>query len=247
MKTAEFVVSLVLLLLLFSSCVRVANAREMDFDEYDEYAEIEVKDPLISYNKVMHNVNDVLLLWVIKPLHKGYSVVIPKTARKGIYNFSQHIKSPLRLVNTVLQFDFVASGLEVSYFFINTCTSLGFADFASEVETKYYYNKSAYNFATTLAVWNVKEGPYIVLPVFGPKTLRSATGTGLDIISNPVSYVLGGLTYTATSAGLQFNNMDRTYVPYEKYKKMTLDPYSGLRDMSLAMERNFVFKHKEAR
>lgn len=237
----------IMLIFSFNSVDSMANTTDTSFDYFDEYDEEEVKDPLIGYNKVIHSVNDVILLKIIKPVHTGYSAVMPSLMRKGLSNFASHIKSPLRLVNTILQFDFVASGLEISYFFINTCTSLGFADFASEVETKYYYEKSAYDFGTTLAVWGVKEGPYIVLPVFGPKTLRGAVGTGLDIVTNPISYIVGGVVYTGTSAGLQFNSMDKVYVPYEKYKNMSLEPYTGIRDASLSMERNFILKHKMKR
>ncbi len=257
MKKAEFFVFLLIILLLFSGCTSprldnkpysdrqalfIADSEASFFDDYED----DTKDPLIGYNKIMHSANDILLLKVIKPVHKGYSVLVPKTMRTGLKNFSNHIKSPLRLVNTILQLDFIASGIEISYFFINTCTSLGFADFASEVDTGEYYKKSAYNFSTTLAFWGFKEGPYVVMPFFGPKTLRSAIGTGLDIAVNPLSYIIPSANvYTATSATLQFNKMDNTYIPYEQFKKMSLDPYSGIRDVSLTIERNNILKHRK--
>ncbi len=257
MKNAEFFVSLILLLLLFSGCTSprfdnkpysdrqalfIAEGENDFFEDYEE----DSKDPLVGYNKIMYKTNDILLLKVIKPAHKAYIFVTPDTMRKGLKNFSNHIKSPLRLVNTLLQLDFIASGIEISYFFINTCTSLGFADFASEVDTGAYYNKSAYNFSTTLAFWGFKEGPYVVMPFFGPKTLRSAIGTGLDFAGNPLSYIIPSASlYTATSATLQFNKMDNTYIPYEQFKKMSLDPYSGIKDVSLTIERNNILKHRK--
>ncbi len=255
MKNIEFFLALVFVLLLFSACVSprfddkpysdrqalfIAESEEMAFSY-----ELETKDPFSSYNKIMHNTNDFLLLKVIKPVHKGYAYIVPNRARTGLKNFSNHIKSPLRLVNTVLQLDFVASGIEISYFLINTCTSLGFADFASQVDTGGYYNKSAYNFSTTLGIWGFKEGAYVVLPFYGPETVRGAVGLGLDIALNPLSLLFPTTGLVATNATLQFNKMDNVYTPYEKYKNMSLDPYTGTRDVSLDMARNMLLKHRK--
>lgn len=230
------------LFLLIFSLQACASKQVQDTDaflDFDDYEEEQTSDPLEGYNRAMHAFNDFLLLQVVKPIHKGYSYVVPQKLRSGLANFADNLLFPVRFINALLQFEFGGATIELGHFLINSMTSLGFADVASTKEDYFYYNADAYNFNVTLAKWGVAEGPPIVLPFFGPNTLRGAFGLGVDSVSDPMTYVLP-VAVTFAEAGLNFNTIDSVYLPYEKLKEISLDPYIGIRDATLSMQRTMI-------
>ncbi len=225
------------------------SSQSADFDNYgtssndfDDYSDAEHSDPLEGYNRVMHNVNDFLLLNIIKPVHQGYTYIMPKKIRSGLSNFSDNLLFPVRFINAVLQLDLGGASVEFSHFLINTMTSLGFADVASTKENYFYYNPRAYDFGVTLARWGVGEGPMIVLPIFGPKNIRDTFGFIGDIAMDPIGYV-APIQVTLANGGLAFNGLDAIYVPYEEMKKIAIDPYISIRDAVKDQRKGLVEEH----
>ncbi len=201
-----------------------------------------ISDPLESYNRAMHGFNDFVLLDVIKPVHQGYGTAMPSTARSGLANLSDHLLTPVRLINSILQLDFGGASVELAHFIANTVTSLGLADVASREEANFYYNPDAYDFGVTLAVWGVGEGPVVNLPFFGPKTLRDCVGFAGDIAMDPLTYVTP-LPVTFANGGLTFNDIDTIYTPYEYIATRAEDPYIATRDAIVLRRRALIENH----
>lgn len=145
-----------------------------------------VKDPFQRFNRQVYRFNDAIDRRVLLPTAKFYQRVVPQPINTGISNFFQNISEPWTAVNQLLQGKPKASAQSLGRFTLNTLTSLGFADPA---ESSFSLKAGDEDFGQTLGVWGVKSGPYIVLPLLGPSTLRDVTGRVLDMAASPTVYV----------------------------------------------------------
>jgi phospholipid-binding lipoprotein MlaA len=144
-------------------------------------------DPLEGMNRFFYRFNDVLDRALLKPVAKGYRKVTPRVVRTGITNFFQNLKSPIVVLNDLLQGKIVQAGSDTVRFVVNTTVGVaGFVDVAQHVKLPAHSE----DFGQTLGVWGVPSGPYLVLPFFGPSSLRDAGGRAVDTVSNPRNYYL---------------------------------------------------------
>lgn len=201
-----------------------------DYDDDDEYAYTNFSDPLEPWNRVWFRFNDVTLLYVIKPVYTGYATVTPEKVRSGISNFAYNLKAPLRMLNSILQGKFAQTGVEFGKFFINTITSLGFADVAQRHEPRYLHEPEKLNFGHTLAYWGIPSGPYLVWPLLGPSTVRGSVGSAGDAFLSPETYVLNWPTSLSTGTLFTINGMGEVISGYETMRRMALEPYAAVRN-----------------
>jgi phospholipid-binding lipoprotein MlaA len=140
-----------------------------------------VYDPIEPFNRAMYKVNDIGDRYVVRPVAVGYQRGLPPQMRSGIKNFFSNIKYPVTIVNDFLQGKFRDGGRDTGRFVLNTTVGLfGFFDPATRIGLM----ENDEDFGQTLGKWGVGEGPYIVLPVFGPRTLRHLTG---DLADSPLT------------------------------------------------------------
>ena len=140
-------------------------------------------DPFEGINKNTHNLNQTLDLQLASPVARFYKRITPDLLERGITNFTRNIEDLSIAVNNILQGK-VNEG--VSDFFRFTINStLGVAGFI-DVSTGLGFEKHDEDFGQTLAVWGVKEGPYIVLPGLGPSTLRDTLAMIPDSFLTPL-------------------------------------------------------------
>ncbi len=138
-------------------------------------------DPIQPFNRAMYKVNDIGDRYLLRPVAVGYERGLPARMRGGIQNFFSNLKYPITIVNDFLQGKFRDGGRDTGRFLLNTTVGLfGFFDPATRVGLK----ENDEDFGQTLGKWGVGEGPYIVLPLFGPRTLRSLTG---DVADSPLT------------------------------------------------------------
>lgn len=188
-----------------------------------------VADPLYYFNYAMYVVNDNLYYYVLKPIATGYKTVMPTPARKGIRNFFHNLLFPIRFVNNLLQWKLQQASDEFGIFLVNsTAGILGF----NQVAQKHLgMHTQKEDFGQTLGTYGIKEGFYLVLPVFGPSTLRDAIGMAGDyFVLDPIDYVSPwelelGLNVLDTVNRTSFRIGD-----YESMQKAALDPYTAFRD-----------------
>jgi phospholipid-binding lipoprotein MlaA len=105
--------------------------------------------------------------------------------RKGVTNFSTNLRGPLHIINNFLQGDAGEGASETGRFLVNsTAGVLGLFD----VATRMGLERHEEDFGQTLAVWGVPSGPYVIVPFFGPQTLRDALALPLDFLADPLTY-----------------------------------------------------------
>lgn len=191
-------------------------------------------DPLEGYNRAMFSFNEQLDKVAIKPAAQVYEAVLPSPVRTGVGNVLGNLGDPWIALNNLLQGK-VAEGMsDLMRFALNsTWGLLGLLDIASAAGLP----KHDEDLGQTLGRWGVGEGAYIVLPFFGPRTVRDAVALPVDMMGNePFSIdhvptrntVLGTRVVHGRSVLL---GADRTL------KEAALDRYAFVRDFYLEQRR----------
>ena len=140
-------------------------------------------DPLESRNRSFYTFNENLDKAILEPSAEVYDYITPNMLQKGFNNFFYNVNYPITIVNQLLQGNIEEALQDTLRFTINSSIGVfGLFDPASSMGLPQHDE----DFGQTLAVWGVKEGPYLMLPFFGPKTLRSLTGDFTDVLFNPL-------------------------------------------------------------
>lgn len=141
-------------------------------------------DPFEGYNRGMSSFNDGLDRAVFKPVATGYKAVTPDPVRTGVGNFFNNLGDLWSSVNNLLQLRGEAALDSFVRFNVNTLFGIGgLFDVASEARIRRHKT----DFGLTLATWGVPSGPYLVLPVLGPSTVRDTAALPVDWWGDPVT------------------------------------------------------------
>ena len=137
----------------------------------------EISDPWEGFNRSMYRFNYRFDKYVFLPVVNGYQFITPDFMEKGIHNFFRNIQDITTLINSILQLSAEKTANTTVRLIVNsTIGILGFINVAHEVP------RSDEDFGQTLGRWGVGPGPYLVLPVLGPSSVRDGTGTLVDAI-----------------------------------------------------------------
>lgn len=196
------------------------------------------RDPLEPFNRGVTRFNDELDRAIVKPVAVAYDTVTPSMVRTGVSNFFHNLADAWSAVNSMLQLKPQAALDSLFRFQVNTIFGLGgLLDVASEANIERHKE----DFGQTLGRWGVPTGPYVVLPLFGPSTVRDALALPVDTLGNGISGVnetavrnaLYGLKGVEARANLlrAGNVLDQA----------ALDKYTFTRDVYLQVRRNEVF------
>jgi phospholipid-binding lipoprotein MlaA len=222
------------------------DANSIDNGAFDEFEQelsaqqIIIADPIEPFNRLMFGTNDVLYFWVLKPVAQGYKAVIPEPGRVGIRNFFQNLTTPVRLVNCTLQGKFNSAGREIDRFAINTTWGiLGVFDPALE---KKNIPMADEDLGQTLAVYGLGNGCYVVLPLFGPSSLRDTGGMVGDMFLNPTFYLEDSKARTGVTVVNVINKTSFRIGEYEAFKAAAVDPYIGMREAYIQYRQKQVEK-----
>jgi phospholipid-binding lipoprotein MlaA len=193
----------------------------------------EASDPLQPLNRVVYRFNDLGDRYLVRPAAMGYTRVLPQPVRTGVHNFFSNLFYPVTIANGFLQGKLSQVGHDGARFLVNSTVGLaGLFDPA----TRLGLNENDEDFDQTLAVWGVGEGPYLVLPVLGPRTLRHLFGDVVDAPLSPLLYVddskvaLGAWALDQVDRRAGFLDADEQI--YEAF-----DPYTFVRDAYLQNRR----------
>jgi len=138
-----------------------------------------VQDPLESVNRSVFAFNEFLDRYALKPVARGYDAVMPEPVQRGVGNFFSNLYDVTNIVNSALQWRWEGTLNHSGRVLVNT--TLGVAGLF-DVATPLGLPETDTDFGQTLAVWGVPQGPYLVVPVLGPRTFRSGTGTLADTL-----------------------------------------------------------------
>lgn len=162
--------------------------------------EAEIYDPFETVNRGTFWFNDQVDIYLFEPIARGYRFVLPKPVRKGVSNFFSNLRAPVNLVNDILQLNFSEAADETGRFLINTTIGIGgLLDVASG---DFGLEKGYNDFGLTFASYGVPAGPYIVIPLLGPSTLRDLTGKVPDTLTHPTMYPTTSMPRLVTSGKL---------------------------------------------
>lgn len=196
------------------------------------------KDPWEPLNRKVFVFNDTLDRWVLKPTARGYRFIMPDVAEQGVTNFITNIYEFNSFYNAILQGEFAGSMNAGGRFLINSTLGLfGLLDVATGMGIEPFRA----DFGQTLAVWGVGSGPFVMMPVIGPRTVRSTMGYFAD-------------TYTSIPALVNDDPIAWTFWTVEviDYRARLLDAedlitgdrYIFLRDAYLQRRESFVTRGK---
>ncbi len=198
-------------------------------------ATIEAHDPLQPVNRVVYKFNDIGDRYLLRPVAVGYQRSLPSEVRGGIRNVFSNLLYPITIINDFLQGKFRQSGHDSARFLINSTVGLaGLFDPAVRIGLVEHEE----DLDQTLAVWGVGEGPYLVIPVLGPRTLRHLFGEVVEAPLSPFYNDLDGQSDLALGA-LVLNQVDirSSFLDTDKQVFEAYDPYIFVRDAYLQNRR----------
>lgn len=190
-------------------------------------------DPLEPTNRKILEANMVLDKILLRPVAKAYVTILPEEARDALRRVLDNLKEPVVVINNVLQGRLDSAGITVGRFVVNS--TLGVAGLM-DVASKWGMERQPADFGQTLYVWGLPEGPYLILPVFGPSNPRDAIGMGVDAYIDPFA-----LLATAENADeleisrFVLDGVDqraRVLDVLDDLQKNSLDFYAALRSLS---------------
>lgn len=190
-------------------------------------------DPLESVNRAIFSFNEFLQDLLIRPMAEMYVLFLPEFVRDGVRNVLNNIRTPVVLVNDLLQGEGGRALTTTKRFFINTTVGVGgIIDVADRMGIKGHNE----DFGQTLARWGVGEGLYLVLPVLGPSNPRDGIAKLADFYMDPVSQWAGNtdhdeVTWTRTVLG-GVDSYSRVMDDLRKLKETSIDYYAAVRSIS---------------
>jgi len=191
------------------------------------------RDPFEGLNRDVFSFNRRMDRWVFNPITRGYQVAVPEAGRRAVFRAFQNLDSPVVLGNQMLQFRVVDAAGTVTRFVINS--TFGVAGLFDPAAGVLEVARSEGDFGQTLARYGSPSGPYLMLPIFGPSTVRDVFGDVIDIMVDPVSYFLGPLRWWTLvlggGEGLIIRESHLTEL--EQLEAASVDFYSALRSAYL--------------
>lgn len=143
-------------------------------------------DPLEPMNRAVFNFNDGVDRYVAVPVAKGYQKVTPQPLRTAVSNFFSNLGDLTNAANALLQLKITDATEDLVRFAFNSTFGLGgLLDWATPAGLPKHHQ----DFGLTLGHWGIPSGPYLVLPLFGPSTVRDSMGLIVDVKFNPLNYM----------------------------------------------------------
>ena len=220
--TSIFRVGLLACLLIVSGCATTNNPN----------------DPLEGYNRVMYKINSSADSAIFKPAAKVYDAILPDPISHGVSNFFSNLNEITVIINDLLQFKFGQAMDDLGRFGLNTTVGIGgLFDVAGHAG----YEKHNEDFGQTLGVWGVESGPYVVLPIFGPRTVRDTVGLVGDYYTDPITYIDHNKTRYSIWAVWAVDKRANLLKAEKVLDEAALDEYSYVRDAYLQHRQNLVY------
>lgn len=187
------------------------------------------EDPWHGFNTRMHRFNRGLDKYFMRPVAKGYVKVVPRPIRYFVSNFFTNLFQPLTAAHQLLQGKPGEAASALGRFTLNVVVGVGgIFDPATEAKIPLRYE----DLGQTLAVWGWKNSNYLVIPFFGPSTLRDGFGLAGDSFASPFRFVDDDeVSYGAR--GLYLVDFRASLLPTDRFVEDADDDYLFYRDAYL--------------
>jgi phospholipid-binding lipoprotein MlaA len=189
------------------------------------------RDPWEPFNRSVFEFNEGLDKYLLKPVVAAYRFILPEIVREGIYNFFSNYSDIYTALQNLLQGKPDYAFNDLMRVAVNTIFGLGGL---MDVATPGGLEKHKEDWGQTFGVWGVPSGPYVVLPFFGPSTVRDTFGTAADLETDYLFKYIPDVGLRNSITGLRVINARNTY--YEAGDLLdgaALDKYSFIRDAYL--------------
>lgn len=189
-------------------------------------------DPWEGFNEKMFWFNrEILDRYILKPVATAWDFVFPDPVQRGFHNFFDNLAVVRRVVNNTLQLKLTGAGTELTRFTINS--TLGLVGFFDVAKDAFGIEQKDEDTGQTFGVWGMGPGPYLVLPLLPPLTVRDGIGYAFDLAMTPYTYFI---PWYATIGGRATDivnerslNLDR----FERVAESTVDLYGAVRNAYL--------------
>lgn len=189
---------------------------------------VEEWDPWESFNEKTFWFNRQVDRFVLKPVAKVYNAALPDLIRGGIANMFDNLDVTRRLVNNILQLKFAGAGREVARFAINS--TMGIAGFFDVARTALDIAQSNRDTGQTLGVYGIGHGPYLVLPLLPPLTVRDFFGFVADQAMYPLNYFIPTGAVIGMSVTEEISDRAANIDRYEGVEETVVDLYGSVRN-----------------
>jgi phospholipid-binding lipoprotein MlaA len=194
-------------------------------------------DPIQGVNRPLFWFNDHVDMWVLAPVATGWENITPVRVRTCIRNFFNNLRFPIVAVNDLLQGKVVASASDVGRFAVNTTVGVaGFFDPAAH----WGLARHDEDFGQTLGRWGVPQGPYLVIPLLGPSTVRDASGLIVDYGLSVVPFFVDQVILLGARVFDGVNERSFYLKEVKSAKESSLDYYAFVRNAYLQRRRALV-------
>jgi phospholipid-binding lipoprotein MlaA len=219
-------------------------------DDYDDLFDDEFglgedaapNDPFERTNRALLGFNQGLSRFVFDPMIRGYRFVVPKPGRRAVRRMFLNFKAPATLVNDLLQLRIVDATQTVGRFVLNS--TIGYAGiFDVAIEAGWEHHES--DFGQTLGRYGVGAGPYLVLPLLGPSTIRDGFGGLVDLFFQPLSYFIGIAPNLVIGASSGLSSLDAHDPALKALEESSVDFYAALRSAFLQSRAAHVLEYQE--
>jgi phospholipid-binding lipoprotein MlaA len=193
-----------------------------------------IADPIEPFNRFMFKVDNVLFVYILSPIGKVYSFVIPNYFRQGFKRMDYNIQMPKRLFNNLLQAKFAGAGISLSRFLVNT--TIGIIGFYDPAYEWFGWEKYDEDLGQTLGKWGIGPGFYVYVPIIGATSVRDGLGGIIDDQMDPRAWIpFGG---SGIRFIMKFNNVTLEIDDIEQKLEEYFDPYS--------LKKNFWYMKRTA-
>lgn len=201
-------------------------------------AQEDEKDPLEPVNRQIFEFNRVLDGLILEPVARLYRIIFPGLVRDGIENVLDNARTPVILLNDVLQGEWQRAETTTGRFMLNTILGVGgLIDVAGIAGMPEHHDE---DFGQTLAVWGVGSGPYLMLPVLGPSNPRDATGRVVGIFTDPISLFAPTEVSASRTATEGVTFREENIETIEELERTSLDFYAATRTLVRQLRANAI-------
>ncbi len=197
----------------------------------------DVADPLEPANRVIFDFNEGLDKYIAKPIATTYQYT-PSPMRTGIRNFFNNLDDVMTIINDLLQFKIEQGITDTMRIIVNS--SFGIAGIA-DVATGWGLPRHNERFADTLGYWGIGSGSYLVIPIWGPSSVRDAVGLTGDIYTYPLAYLYPVALRNSLQGLKMVNTRANLLATTDLTDDVAIDTYSFTRDAYYQWRQNQIY------
>lgn len=207
-------------------------------EDAEEAPVVAVNDPLEGFNRVMFRINYRVVTYALRSLNRGYELVVPRPARKGLGNAFDNVNFPVRFTSSLLQGKVRLATKETGKFVVNTVGGIG-GLFRPAEKIPALANLPEEDMGQVFGKWHIPPGPYLVLPFLGPSSPRELVGFVGDYALSPLNWdtlKVGNKRWihsdyeTAVSIAGFMSKLPMMVHSYDTATQDAFDPYIAMRD-----------------